>query len=88
MELGFKILEFWAFDQILGLGPVGLPAPAHLGLGEVEETQTMVSPFGVYVMIEKTAIARGACARGRSQSQSQFIPWRRLGESGSGAIRT
>ncbi len=59
MELGFKILEFWAFDQILGLGPEGLPAPAHLGLGEVEETQTMVSPFGVYVMIEKITIVDG-----------------------------
>ena len=59
MELGFKVLAFRAFDQILGLGPEGLPAPAQLKLGEIENTQTNVIPFDIYVMIEKLAIIDG-----------------------------
>lgn len=60
MNLGFKILEFWTFDQILGLGTEGLPTPAQLQLGEIENAQNIINPFVIYAMIEGLTIVDGS----------------------------
>jgi len=51
MELGFRVLKFPAFEQVLSLTPDGLPKPVQLELGGIDVDPSNIAPFHIQMMI-------------------------------------